>query len=261
MTAAVSRGSASETIAAKVARTPTPAPNAAAMKGVLLRQQQDEQHRGDQDDGEADEEVQPARALTGVEAHHARAADHQVRQRGEAEGDGRVVVVVHPRAYGGERDEDDAGDTGDDAGQAVHVVPQRLREPQRQRHHGQQQRAGGEADDPHHAVVPTAPVRLDGGGHGVDDVVEDGGRQRVRERPQEQQFAIAYLLFGERTAVVEDGTVPAHEVVPGGRGLLGRLPRQPQDLRVYVRERHVLGKCHIDPAVRCRHRDPAESGC
>ncbi|MGX1241405.1 hypothetical protein RKD46_002509 [Streptomyces pseudovenezuelae] len=228
---------------------------------VVLRQHQDEQDGGDEDDGEADKEVEPARALARVQAHDAGAADHQVRQRGESEGDGRVVVVVDTRAYGGQRDQDDAGDAGDDAGQAVHVVAQRLGEPQGQRHHGQQQRAGGQADDAHHAVVPAAPVGLHDGGHGVDDVVEDGGRQRVRERPQKQQFAIAYLLFGERAAVVQDGTVPAYEVVPGGRGLFGSLSRQPQDLRVDVRERHVLGKCHVDPAVRCRHRDPAESGC
>lgn len=64
VTAALSRGSASETIAAKVAITPTPAAERGSdERRVLLGQHQDEQHRGDQDDGEADEEVQPSGPL------------------------------------------------------------------------------------------------------------------------------------------------------------------------------------------------------
>ena len=108
-------------------------------------------------------------------------------------------------------------------------------------------------------VAPQVAVAGDGGGDGVGDVVEDGGRQRLGEGAQAEQLAVEDLLGGEGAGAVEDGAVAAYEVVAGGRsGGLG-LAGEPQDLRVDVGDGDVLGQGDVDPAVGRHDGDPAEA--
>ena len=184
-----------------------------------------------------------------------------MRQGAEAEGDGGGAVVVHPGPYGGEGDQQHSGDAGDDAGQAVHVVAGRgRRTTARSAISDEQHAAADESGAAQQLVAPQRAVAGDGGGDGVGDVVEDGGRQRLGERAQAEHLAVEDALGGERAGAVQDGAVAAHQVV-ADRGALGRaLAGEPQDLRVDVGDRDVLGQGHVDPAVGRDDGDPAEAG-
>ena len=80
------------------------------------------------------------------------------------------------------------------------------------------------------------------------------GGQRLGEGAQGQQLAVEDALGGEGAGAVEDGAVAAYQVVADRGALGGALPGEPQDLRIEVGDRDVLGQCHVDPAVRARRR-------
>ena len=203
-------------IATKVARVPMAARKVAATKGASpLGVSATRATEATRTVDAAEQELQPAGALAGVGADDAGARDQQQRQGAEAEGDGGGPVLVHPGAYAREGGEQQSGRAGDDAGQAVHVVPDRVGEPEHEAHQDEQQDAADQAGAAQQVVAPQVAVAGDGGGDGVGDVVEDGGRQRLGERAQAEHFAVEHLLGGERAGAVEDGAVAAHQVVAG----------------------------------------------
>lgn len=108
-------------------------------------------------------------------------------------------------------------------------------------------------------AAPQGVLAGHGRGDGLGDVVDDGGWQRLGEGAQREEFAVEDVLRGERAGAVEDGAVPAYEVVADRRSLGGALPGEPQDLRVDVDDGDVVGQGHVDPAVRRDDRDPAEA--
>lgn len=159
-------------------------------RGVALRQQHD-QYDGEQQHGDAaDEELEPSGALTRVLRKDAGARDERVRQRRDTECDGGTAVLVDPGPYAGESRQGERGHAGEDALQAVHVVPDRVREPEDEAEHDQQQRSGDQTGEAHQVVVPAAQVLLDRGGDRVHHVVVHGRRQRVGEGPQQQHLTV-----------------------------------------------------------------------
>lgn len=193
------------------------------------------------------------------EGQESGSGDRRVGHGTDAQSDGRGPVVVHPCSYTGEREQHHATDGGQNAGQAVHVVPG-VGGPQ---HEGEKDQQDGSAEEPgaaHQAVVPQRAVAGDGGGDGIGDVVEDRRGQRFGEGPQRQELAVEDALGRQGARAVEHGAVATHEVVPDRCTLRGALPGQAEDLRVEVGDGDVFGQCHVDAAVRRDDRDSAETG-
>lgn len=181
-----------------------------------------------------------------------------VGQGAEAQRDGRGPVVVDPGADAGQDDQQDADDRGEDAGQAVHVVA-RVGGPGDEGEQGGQDTA---ADETGGAGQLAAPQRVFAGHRGRDrlgHVVEHGGREGLGEGAQGEEFAVENALGGERAGAVEDGAVPAHQVIADRGALGGALPGEPEDLRIDVGDRDVVGQCHVDATVGRDDRDPAET--
>ncbi|GAA3295233.1 hypothetical protein GCM10020295_21870 [Streptomyces cinereospinus] len=129
-------------------------------------------------------------------------------------------------------------------------------------HEGEQHRqhaAADEARGPGQLAAPQGVLAGHGRGDRVGHVVVDGGRQRCGERAQREEFAVQDVLGGEGARAVEDPAVPAYEVVADRRARGGALPGEPEDLRVEVDDRDVVGQGHVDPAVGRDDRDPAEA--
>ncbi len=230
-------------------------------QGVHRRQQADQQDSDHQGGDAAGQELEPAGAVQRAAGRRedAAAGDQGVRQGAEAEREAGPGVPVDPGADAGERGEHHGDDAGEHAGQAVHVVAQ-VGEPECEAEQGEQHSGADEAEGAHQLGAPEPAVGLPGGGDRVGDVVVDGGRQRLGERAQVEQVAVAHLLGGERAAAVEHGAVAADQVEAGGDAVGLGLAGQPQYLGVHVRERDVLGQGDVDPAVRGDDGDPAEAG-
>lgn len=228
-------------------------------RAVAGRGDQHEDQRRDEHGGAGEEELQPARSVPGGERQQPGAAHGGVRHRADAEGDGRAAVLVHAGADAGEGEEEERGDAGEDAGQAVRVVA-RIGLPQDEREQDEQHRAAEEAGAAHQAVGPEPAVAGDGGGDGVRDVVEDRRGQRLGEGPQGEQFPVEDALRGQRAGGVEHRPVAAHQVVPDRAALDRALAGEPEDLRVQVGDRDVLGQRHVDAPVRRDDGDAAEAG-
>lgn len=182
-----------------------------------------------------------------------------MRQRAEAEGDGGAPVAVDAGPHPGGGGEQDADGSGDDAGQAVHVVPDGVGVPEDEAEQDEQDGGAYQARAAQHVVAPAVPVADDGGGDGVGDVVEDGGGQGLGEGAQAEHLAVEDLLGGEAAGAVEDGAGAADQV-EAGRGADGLgLAGEAQQLGVDVGDGYVLGEGDVDPAVGCHDGDPAEA--
>lgn len=225
---------------------------------VAARRDQGEDHGGEQYGRAGQQELEPSDPLVVGEGQQTGARHRHVRQGAESQGDGRAAVVVDPGAHAGEDDEEEAGHRGEDALEAVHVVV-RLGRPRDEGQEGGQDAAADESGAAGQVAVPQGAVAGDGRGDRFGDVVEDGRRQRLGERAQGEQLAVEDALRGEGPGAVEDGAVAAYEVVADRRALGGALLGEPQDLRVEVGDRDVVGQCDIDPAVGRDDGDAAEA--
>lgn len=219
---------------------------------------QGEDQGGDEDGRARQQELESADALSAAQREQSAAGDTDVGQRAEAQGDGGAAVVVDAGADRGEHDQQDAGDGGEDAGQAVHVV-QRIGGPGDEREQRGQYAPADEARGPGQVAAPQPVLLGDGGGDRLGDVVEDRRRQGLRERAQGEEFAVEDALGGEGAGAVQHGAVGADEVVADRGARRGALLGQPEDLRIEVGDRDVVGQCHVDAAVRRDDGDPAEA--
>ncbi len=82
--------------------------------------------------------------------------------------------------------------------------------------------------------------------------------QRLGEGAQGEEFAVENPLRGEGARAVEDSAVAAYEVVADRSARAGLSPGRAEDLRIDVGD-HVVGQCHVDPAVGRDDGDPAEA--
>ncbi len=229
-------------------------------RGIAPRGDGGQHDGGDQHGDAAEQELQPARPLTCVRADDAGAREEDEGQGAQAERDGREAVRVDPGADPREGGEQHSGGSRDDAGQAVHVVADRVGGPEDEAEQDEQQRGPRRARAAQQVVAPQVAVAGDGRGDGVRDVVEHGGRQRVGERSQAEDLAVEHLLGREGAGAVEDGAVTSYQVVPGGGGDRLGPAGEAEDLRADVGDGEVVGQCDVDPAVGCHDCDTAEAG-
>lgn len=182
-----------------------------------------------------------------------------MREGAEAEGDGGAAVAVDPGAHSGGGGQEHARGAGDDAGQSVHVVADRVGVPEDEAEQDEQQGGAGQARAAQHVVAPAVAVADDGRGDGVGDVVEDGGRQRLCERAKAEHLAVEDLLGSEGAGAVEDRSVAADQVEAGGGADGLGLPGEAQEFGVDVGDGDVLGEGDVDAAVGSHDGDPAET--
>lgn len=182
-----------------------------------------------------------------------------MRYGGEAEGHGGAAVAVDPGADARGGGEERADGAGDDAGESVHVVQDGVGVPEDEAEEGEEDGGAGQARAAQHVVAPAVAAPHHGGGDGVGDVVEDGGRQGLGEGAQAQHFAVQDLLGREGAGAVEDGARAQDQVEAGGCADGLGLAGEAQQLGVDVGDGDALGEGDVHAAVGSHDGDPAEA--